>query len=83
MDELHDVQGDQICYDCIPTCESCGEKDKNISDDQDKLWCANCLKSCDNCGRQMNSTDDLIYEEDGGQYCEACDKILFPEKWKK
>ena len=80
VDELHEVQGDQICHDCIPTCDSCGKKDKNISDSQDKRWCGDCLKTCDNCGREMQSADDLIHEEDGGQYCEACDRQLYPDR---
>jgi hypothetical protein len=55
-----------------------GEEDYDIvpMNDLDRRYV---VQNCDWCGQYENK---LLWEDDG-QYCEACDRILYPESWEK
>jgi len=55
-----------------------GEEDYDIvpMNDLDRRYVE---QNCDWCGQDV----DNLLEEDDGQFCEACDRILHPESWEK
>jgi len=55
-----------------------GEEDYDIvpMNDLDRRYVE---QNCDWCGQDV----DNLLEEDDGQFCEACDRILYPESWEK
>ena len=55
-----------------------GEQDYDIvpMNDLDRRYVE---QNCDWCGQDV----DKLLGEDDGQYCEACDRILYPESWEK